>query len=73
MEWSPERVTGTIDTSSAFGSPSGKDNRVLRIRLPEGKDLQAVKVNGKRIEFQEQEDRAYEFTWEKDRKYELEF
>ena len=73
LEWSPEGVTGTIDTSAAFGSPSGKDTRVLRIRLPEGQELLAARENGEKMEYQAQEPGVYEITWEQGRQYELEF
>ncbi len=73
MEWSPEGCTGTIDTSTAFASPSGADTRQLRIRLPRGKTLLRLMDSGGSIEFQRLDDGAYAFEWEKERTYRLEF
>jgi alpha-L-fucosidase 2 len=72
LEWTPEGAVGFIDTSSAFGSPSGKDTQVLRIRLPEGRKLLSISENGKDVEFQVQDDGAYAITWKKGQRYMLE-
>ncbi len=73
LGWSPDGVTGTIDTSAAFGSPSGQDSKTLRIRIPEGKRLLSLREDGREFEYQDLGKGSYEINWEKNRKYTLKF
>ena len=73
LDWSPGEAIGTIDTSAAFGSPSGRDSRALRIRIPEGRELSAVREDGRNIEFPAGKDGVYELNWEQGRLYEFRF
>ena len=73
LDWSPGGALAVIDASGAFGSPSGRDSRELRVRIPGGMKLVSISGINDEVEFVEKDAGVYQFNWEKGGRYELRF